>query len=209
MIKKYFPALLFLIFAFTVLLTSVMRTASVKYDFKGESCLPSADNDSGKITINYNLPYPGRIIPDSILWPIKALRDRIWLFITADPGRKADIKLLFADKRIGMALLLFEKGDADRGFSTITKAEKYLEEAYRQGKANKQNGCDTIEFNQRLTHACLKHYQMMESMIEVSPEDAKPKIVELQNYPKAIYFLARNDILEQKGSEPINPFNWQ
>lgn len=208
MIKKYIPIFLFLSFAFAVLLISVMRTASVKYDFKGEVCEPSL-NQAGIVNIEYQLPYPGKVMPDSIFWPIKALRDRVWFFITINDGRKADLKLLFADKRIGMALSLFEKGDAERGFSTITKAEKFLEEAYLQGIENKKNGSNTVEFNQRLSSACLKHYQIMSNIVEIAPEDAKPKIVELQNSPKKIFFQANNEILEQRGTVPINPFNWQ
>ena len=105
--------------------------------------------------------FPGRVLPDSPFWPIKALRDKVWLWITTNPSREAELKLLFADKRLAMSQLLFEKEDYEVGYSTLTKAEKYLEEAGFAEKEGRKSGMDTSEFLERLATAALYHYQVI------------------------------------------------
>lgn len=75
--------------------------------------------------IEYGLPYPG-ILPDHPLYVLKAARDKILLFFTRDEVKRVNLNLLFADKRLVMGQLLWEKGNADLSLTTLTKAEKYL-----------------------------------------------------------------------------------
>ena len=91
MLRKFAVVLSVLIFAFGILLTSVFRTAAVKYDFS-----PMAANAEGALVlgeetveIDYDLAFPGRILPDNPIWPLKALRDRVWLWVTTNPSRRA------------------------------------------------------------------------------------------------------------------------
>src|SRR3989304_6415715 len=51
--------------------------------------------------IVYQLPYPG-ILPDHPLYTLKAVRDRIQVFLTRDNLKKAEIYLLYSDKRLAM-----------------------------------------------------------------------------------------------------------
>lgn len=76
-------------------------------------------------TVEYGLPYPG-LLPDHPLYILKVSRDRILLFFTHDHDKKVYLNLLFADKRLVMGQLLWEKGNEDLSLSTFTKAEKYL-----------------------------------------------------------------------------------
>lgn len=209
MLRKLAVASAILIFAFGILLTSVFRTAAVKYEFSPTTSLP-ASQVLGEETaeIDYHLPYPGRVLPDSPLWPLKALRDKIWLWITTNPSRKAELKLLFADKRVAMSKILFEKGKPEVGFSTLTKGEKYLEEASREERENREGGIDTNEFLQRIALASLKHFQVMEELKEIAPEDARPGIGKTQDYAKGVYEEARNALLQKGQTPPENPFNW-
>lgn len=199
-----------LIFAFGILFTSVLRTAAVKYEFS-ETAVVTEPSVLGEETINieYYLAYPGRVLPDSPLWPLKALRDRIWLWITTNPSRKAELKLLFADKRVSMSKILFEKEKPEIGYSTLTKAEKYLEEAVNQEKQNRAEGIDTGEFLQRLAKASLKHAQIIEEILEIAPEDAKPQIIKTEDYAKKAYEDARNSLQELGLLVPENPFDWK
>ena len=41
-------------------------------------------------SVNYQLPYPGRILPDHPLYFLKMIRDRIWLFFTTNSLKKAE-----------------------------------------------------------------------------------------------------------------------
>lgn len=210
MLRKIVVVLSALFFALGILFVSVLRTAEVKYEFS-DSLITSYKNPSvlgaEAVNVPYNLAYPGKILPDSPLWPLKALRDRIWLGITTNTGRKADLNLLFADKRIGMSKVLFEKGKAEEGFSILTKAEKYLEKALLQEVENRDNSMDTSEFLKRLAYASLKHRQLIEEILLIAPEDARPTIIETKRYSKNTYEKARQALNEKGLDVPENPFN--
>jgi len=207
--RKFAVVVPILIFAVGVLFTSVFRTASVKYEF--DSTIPTkaplvlGENEQN---IDYFLPYPGRVLPDSPAWPLKAMRDRIWLWVTANPTRRAELNLLFADKRLGSAKILFEKNKPEVGLSALTKAEKYLASASNQEIENRKKGSDTTEFLGRLANSSMKHYQVMEEIYKIAPEEAKPTVVQFQDYPKRVYEVARNALLEKAVIPPENPFDW-
>lgn len=207
--RRIFVFFATLSFAFGILFLSVLRTASIKYEFTGPvNCNGNAVTGEDNVTVDYFLASPGRVLPDSPFWPLKALRDRIWLFFTTNPGRKADLMLLFADKRLVSGEILFEQEKPELGFSTLTKAEKYLEQASLQEMKNRERGVDTSDFLQRLSVACLKHFEVMEGILKIAPEDARQSLVELQNYPRKIFSQGR-DILSRMGkTPPENPFEW-
>ncbi|MGB6838977.1 MAG: DUF5667 domain-containing protein [Microgenomates group bacterium] len=209
MFKRILVIVSTLIFALGILFTSVVRTASIKYVFSQEATEQGASSPEEKIEIDYVLPYPGRISPDHPLWLVKAIRDRLWLLLTTNPSRKAELKLLFADKRLAMSKDLFERDKPGIAFSTLTKAEKYLEEACDLEEKNRQKGIDTSEFLTILTKASLKHRQMIDEILKMAPEDAKPGIIRTQDYSKNVYNKTR-DALRGKGL-PImeNPFESQ
>lgn len=193
-----------------ILFVSILRSASVRYEFNGDvngngSSAVLGDSDS---EIPYELAYPGGVLPDHPLWSLKAGRDRVWDFITTDPSKDADLALLFADKRVAMSKILFENGDPELGYSTLTKAEKYLESAAEKGEANKKAGIDNSEFLLRLANASLKHRYIIEEILEVAPEDAKPQIVETADYSYRSYKMAQRLLGEYGVSAPENPFNW-
>jgi len=209
--RKITVVLPVLIIAFGVLFTSILRTAAVKYEFNGTSKInnqnPSVLGESD-VNIDYHLAYPGRVLPDSILWSIKALRDKVWLMLTTNSNRKAELKLLFADKRLGSSKILFERNKPEDGFSTLTKAEKYLEEASNAEVENRKKGSNTSELLERLAKASLKHYEVMQEIKTIAPEDATPKIVETENYAKRIYERSRDALMEIGKTPPENPFKW-
>jgi len=126
--------------------------------------------------VDYFLVYPG-ILPDHFLYPIKMVRDRIWLFLTADPLRKAETLLLFADKRLGAGKALIEGGKEQLGISTLTKAEKYLERAIAQERIASQKGKDTTAFLEKLLLATKKHEEVL---LELGRSD-------LLHYPRQGY----------------------
>ncbi len=77
----------------------------------------------------YLLPYPG-VLPNHPFYWTKMVRDRVQLITTSDPTQKMRLLLLFADKRLAAGQLLIATGDEALGISTLTKAEKYLLQAY-------------------------------------------------------------------------------
>lgn len=196
-------ALLF--FAFGVLGTSILRTTTPRYAFSQNPPKEIAAQDQEKLSIDYYLPYPG-ILPDHFLWSLKALRDRIWLFLTTDPTKRAELLLLFADKRIGAAKALIDGGKFELGASTATKAEKYLEQAVAQEKKAKEKGADTGQFLEKLARAILKHREVLEEIYKKVPEDARPIVTTTIDYPKRLFTQVSQRLNELGRPVPSDPF---
>src|SRR3972149_1042479 len=97
--KKVAVVLSTVLLAFLILCISVFRSSSVNaIDTYSASPTPQSKEDlkEGKIEIGYVLPYPGRVLPDSPIWFMKALRDKVWIGSTTNTMRKAELSLLFA-----------------------------------------------------------------------------------------------------------------
>ena len=196
---KFVGIITTLFVAFAVLMVSVLKCASVPRAFSpmvlSENNIPSEERN-----INYVLAYPGKIMPDSPLWYFKALRDRIWLYVTVNTSKKSELNLLFADKRLGMAVSLFNENKPDLALTTLTKAEKYLEKAVPQD-------AKSPEYLNKLALASLKHREVIEDeILPISSEDLKPEVNKLTNYSKEVYVKV-NDLLRSIGfTSPTNPF---
>jgi hypothetical protein len=194
-------------FAFAILSISILQTTSISYSFTAK---PSGSSILGinDLEINYQMPFEGRVLPDNPLWIFKAGRDKIWFLITSSHSRRAELALLFSDKRLISGQKLLEKNKPDIAISTLTKGEKYLEVAVFEEKIARQEGQDTSAFLERLAVASLKHWQIIESLMPLVPEDGKPFVSKTENYSKNTYRIAR-DILNSKGLPvPISPFDW-
>lgn len=176
--------LISLIFASWVLMFSVFRTAAPKYAFYQP--LSSDSQATFSANVNYELPKPG-IGPDNPLWIFKAARDKIWLFSTFSPTRRSDLLLLFSDKRLSQAKKLIEKGDIELGVATAAHAEQYLMDAYLAETQAYAQGMDTIGLSQSLARASLKHREVLEKLINVLPNDAKPTLFQIIDTPKQVY----------------------
>lgn len=193
----------FVFLAFFILSVSVLRAASIRYAFYGE-----AKKDNGSIpTVDYPLPYPGKILPDHPLWPLKAIRDRLWLLVTLNRSKQAELLLLFADKRLVSSRILFEKGKPELAFATFTKGEKYLERASTLVGECWNSGVDTKSLATKIATAALKHREVAEELLNLAPEDAKPGIVKATTYAKDTYTLCKNSLTSHGLPAPENPFN--
>ena len=194
--------------AVAILSISVLRVASVNYAFNGSSARTLGETtEAGKIDVSYEFPYPGRILPDHPLWSLKALRDKLWLVVTVNPSRRAELLLLFADKRIASSKILFERGKPELAFSTLSKAEKYLQEAANLEAENRKKGTDTKSFLTRLANASLKHREVINEILMIAPEDARPEIIKIENYPRNVYKNSRNILYSLGMPAPENPFS--
>lgn len=203
--RKYLLGILAFAFAFAILSISVFRSASVRYAFATPPSTPVLGSED-KIKIDYQLPYPGRILPDSPFWPVKALRDRLWHALTVNHSKAAELSLLCSDKRLGMSKILFERGKPELAFSTLTKGEKYLEEAVDHESEARKKGADTSEILLKISNASLKHRQVIDEILTMAPEDAKPGIIKIEDYSTNAYNRTR-EALNSKGiPAPIDPF---
>ena len=135
--------------------------------------------------VEYFLVYPG-ILPDHFLYSVKMVRDRVLTFLTVDPLKKAELFLLFADKRLGAGKALIEGGKVDLGVSTITKAEKYLEQAVNQAKAAGQNGKDAKAILEKLNRAARKHEEVILDLTTKVSGEAKSTLEKILEYPRKL-----------------------
>ena len=152
------------------------------------------------VTIDYALSYQGKIGPDNPLWYIKVMRDKVWQIVTFNPLKKAELNLLFSDKRLNSSLELFKNNKPDLGLSTLTKSGKYLENAEALMTEN-------WEFYRKIALASLKHREVIENeILPMSPEDIRPEVIKANDYSKEVYKKVRDHMLSKGQVPPENPF---
>ncbi len=205
MFKKILLILAVVLFALAILFVSIFNSSAIKYP---SSQLKEQNLDCLDIPkVDYILPYAGKILPDSPLWKLKALRDRIWFGVTASQIRRAELALLFSDKRLVMSQILYEKGEYDIAISTFTKAEKYLIIAAEEEKKAREQGLNTDDFLIKFANSALKHKEIAEGLINFVPEDVKPFISKTEIYADEAYNFAKDALYSRGIVPPKNPFN--
>lgn len=129
--------------------------------------------------VDYDLPHAG-MLPDNPLYSLKKVRDSFWLFFTRDNLEKADLLLLFSDKKIVMAQAMAEKG----------KWELALESA-RNSEADANRMIEAMEMATKIGYAPSgdflimaklsndKHYQIMEDMLVKAPSGSRSAMEEI------------------------------
>ncbi|MFH0943277.1 MAG: DUF5667 domain-containing protein [Candidatus Beckwithbacteria bacterium] len=127
--------------------------------------------------VDYYLSYPG-VLPDSPLYWLKMIRDRVQLILTSATLPKAEKLLLYADKRLGAGWTLVDGNKLALGVSTLTKAEKYLDQA-----VNLSQGLGETEpekqFKNRLTLATKKHLEVLNLLKEKVSDESKEVMEEM------------------------------
>lgn len=209
MLRKYLYGVGAFGLAFVILTISFFQSASVKYAFATPPPVHESVLSLSSEEINYQLPYPGPVMPGSPFWFLKAVRDQIWFNVTASTEKRAELALLFADKRIGMSKILFEEKKPEIAFSTLTRAEKYLESAANLEESARKSGANTTNLLEKLTPSSLKHRQVIEGILAIAPEDARPGIIKLRSYSRDAYIKGRDGLNSKGLVAPINPFNGQ
>lgn len=193
-------------FAFIILAVSVLHSCSIKVFSASPKATPTTVENEAVSEVSYVFAYTGAILPDSPFWYLKALRDKVWLGITTNAMRKAELSLLFADKRLMAANLLFMKNKPSLALSTLTKAEKYLENAQRLESIERGKGADTKSFLITLNKASVGHMSEIKKIILIAPEDIRPEVTKVENYAVNVYNSSKN-ALESLGIVPANnPF---
>jgi len=107
--------------------------------------------------------YPGNILPDNFLYPIKVFRDKMVSFFISDPQKKAEFDLLQADKRLGEAAAMQKEKTPNYQLisSTLSKGENYFEESIQNISTAKKQGRLVNDFLSTLKKATIKHQQIL------------------------------------------------
>lgn len=139
-----------------------------------------------KAKVDYSLPYPGSILPGHPLYSLKMIRDKVWLMVTSDSLKKAELLLHFADKRLITGKILIEKGQSELGVTTLEKAEKYLEQALAQEKIANSRKRKTADFLGSLILSTQKHEEVLFEMKTKAGDSFQKEIDDLLAYPRRI-----------------------
>lgn len=131
--------------------------------------------ETAKTSIDYALPYPG-ILPGHPLYPVKMLRDRVMSWFIADSLKKAEFYLLLADKRINAGQFLVNYGKQQLGEQTMSKGEKYFEQAIEMAKIARKKDKDISPLVDRMEKAALKHEEILIQILRSGPSDIRTGI---------------------------------
>ena len=194
--------------AFTILSVSFLRIATPTYTYNSTSYAYSPMVLSEKVEtevmpekVDYQLAYQGKIGPDNPLWYAKAVRDRARYILAFNPTKKAELNLLYADKRLNSSIELFKNNKPDLGLITLTKAEKYLESAELQMT-------DDSELYKKIGLSSLKHREVIENeILPITPEDLRPQVIKTLNYSKEVYTKVKEHMFLKGLVPPANPFD--
>lgn len=201
---KLIVFLLTFLFAGGILLISLFSSSSLQYEFKLES--EGVSSATSLPSISYHLPFPGRVQPTSLLWPLKAARDKLVLELTFDKLEKAKLSLLMADKRLVSARILVEQEKYEEAAEVFKKSQMYLNYSYQLTQQADRDG-ERVSFAFVLALASLKHREVLEKSIIQFPEDARPVINEIMDVSKQV-FEKISQLLNESGAKvPINPFD--
>jgi hypothetical protein len=129
--------------------------------------------------------------------------------LTPRAERRAELNLLFANKRIVASQILFDKDKPELAYSTLVRSVGYLEGALSEIKTARTKQVETGDFLYNLSLASLKHREMVNKMLMSAPDDAKPEIVKIEDKQKLIYSEVVNYLYEDNITPPFNPFNGQ
>lgn len=184
--KKIIWVFAVLLFGLGVLLISIDRLTNCA---RPSLAAPSLSFNVGQTTptlsptpkVEYYLVYPG-ILPDQPLYKLKMVRDRIWVWLTTDPVKKAELYLLYADKRLGAGKILIEGNKVSIGISTLWKGEKYLEKVAGEIVKAKARNLSAGLVSQKAKTAVLKHQEVLRELKEKISAERKTDLEEILKY---------------------------
>lgn len=166
--KKFWRTLLILI-----ILIVLPAMTYVVMESSGASITTSQEK------VVYDLPYPG-ILPDHPLYFVKIIRDRVTEFMTRELIGKAQIYLLYSDKRVAMAMTLSKKGKSQLAISTFSKGEKYFAKIPELLITAKSQGSPApSSFNETLKLANAKHAELIGELFKNTPEGQQDSLNQL------------------------------
>lgn len=115
--------------------------------------------------VQYELPYPG-MLPNNPLYFLKQVRDWILDRLIMDPVKKTEFYILQGDKRLAMGIELNAGGNGILGEQTISKGEKYMNNAAATLLTLKAQGSEVPAYiTDHLAQALAKHEEVLTAEI--------------------------------------------
>ncbi|WP_176233360.1 DUF5667 domain-containing protein [Candidatus Hakubella thermalkaliphila] len=121
------------------------------------------------------LPDPG-MLPDSPFYFLKSWAEDVGTLFTFGDVAKCERLVNLAEKRLGEAKALLEKGKPEVAEKALARYQEQLNSALSKAQEAKGKGLDTDEVLTKVSEATLKHQAVLADVYERVPEQAKPAI---------------------------------
>lgn len=142
----------------------------------------------------YRLTWPG-ILPDSPLYKIKVLRNKIIERLIIQPVRRIEFDLLMADKTLYASKFLLDKKEFSLARETALKGENYFSSLVADyAKVQAANGTIPKELRVQIDSAYVAHQQLIKYLHDKAPEQDK------KTYENIDFFSDENYRILQKFS---------
>lgn len=174
----------------------------------GQAIATDAADVASQQVADYYLVYPG-ILPDHPLYWLKMVRDRVRLALVREPLARGQLKLLYADKRIGAAQFLSLGNKLGLSVTTAMKAEEYLVGAADELDQLVVDAPGVIEQWERLYQASLKHAEVLEMLSDVSVDEAGQVVTRAQELNRSVLDRAKtvlgvsDDVVDEETIEEL------
>lgn len=126
--------------------------------------------------VEYMLEYPG-LLPDHPLYMLKNIRDRVTFFLNRDYIKKAELLLLYSDKKIHAATLLSQKGKWQLATQTLIESERMFADIPEHVITAKKQGTrapEALSLDLKLSNQ--KHRQIIETFLKEAPGGERAEI---------------------------------
>lgn len=169
--KKWVSLFFFLTFVLLVFSTSALAQTP---DRKVASASTAA--------ADYKLPYPG-MLPDNPFYKLKVLRDKIILYLTPDPFKKAQLHLQLADKTLFAALKVAEKGNLPLAIQTAFKGEHQVTQMVDEIKRGVYGGKELDKGLVDKAHkAYTKHQELLDGIMGRANKSEQENLVIIKEF---------------------------
>jgi len=164
--KKFLPLLLVVFFVF----------------ISPKDAFAQAVSPTPTSAVKYDLAYPG-ILPDSPIYKLKVLRDKIIEALISDPSKKIDFYLLQADKGMLASAILVDKNEIKLAEDTALKAENNF--TLITGELGRLYVKPNPDLFTKLETASLKHQEVLSSLEGRVPQEDKKVFETVLNFSKS------------------------
>lgn len=132
-------------------------------------------------SVKYDMAYPG-ILPDSPLYKLKLLREKIILFFITDPQKKIDYYLLQSDKGILASAMLADKKEYSLAETTALKAENNY--TLLSGTLPQLLKKPDDAYFAKLKAAALKHQEILLSIVKKVPQSEQKTFLQVIDFSR-------------------------
>lgn len=181
--KGFIGLVLFIVFHFTAV-PLFAQTITLPATDSAATATPPAQ-------IQYDLPYPG-ILPDHPLYFLKVARDRLVGFLISDLVKKSEFNLLQSDKKLFAAQMLFDDGEDELAFETLSKSNNYMHSAISAANTAQEADRELGGLKSKIMTSLSKHEDSIQELLNSDTSGKKQLTSELKRLEEIEVFYFQN-----------------